>query len=125
MLKVLVPFADVDSGERVIRELLKEGPSPELEVELLAVVELVHFDNGRALSRDLAEQASRATATCWLARLGPMLDAAHIPHRSCIAVGQPAAEIEAAVRRTDVDRVVLTAAAPRWPAVQRPITLVE
>ena len=124
MLTVLIPFTDVESGERAIRELLKECSPAELEVELLAVVEPVHFDTGHALSRDLAEQSARATASCWLARLAPLLDQAHLPHRSRIVIGPPATEIEAAVRRTDVDRVVLPATAPRWPAVQRPITIV-
>jgi len=125
MCKVLVPFTDQDSAERAIRQLLVEDVTDPLEVELLAIAEAPQLSNVRRfVPPGAAEEAARSTASCWIARLGPLLQAAQVPYHAEIVVGRPQAEIEAALHRTDVDRVLLPADAPRWSAAARPVTVV-
>ena len=108
MNSVLIPFTDPESAERAVRKLLDEAPSPALEVELLAVVEPLVPGRVRVfLSPERAEVLARAAAARWLARIEALLDAANIRHRSEIAVGRPAAVIDAALRRPNIDRVLL------------------
>jgi hypothetical protein len=115
MNRVLIPFTDPESAERAVRKLLDEAPSPALEVELLAVIEPLVPGKVRVfLSPERAEGLARAAAERWLARLEALLDAANIRHRSEIAVGRPAAVIEAALRRPNIDRVLLPARHSRW-----------
>lgn len=125
MTKVLVPFTDPDSAERALRGLLDELPESSLEVELLAVAEPPNLSNVRRfISARTAEEVARAGAACWIARLGPLLDAANIPFHARVVVGNATAEIEAALHRTDVDRVLVSAAAPRWPVAAPAVTIV-
>ena len=125
MSKVLIPFTDPDSAERAIRQLLQEDAKGPLDVELLAITDAPELHSARRfVSPRAAEEAARAAAICWLARLGPMLQAAHVPYHTVIIVGDPAAEIEAALHRTDVDRVLLPSTAPHWPGKAPPVTLV-
>jgi nucleotide-binding universal stress UspA family protein len=115
MNRVLIPFTDVESGERAVRKLLDEAPSPGLEVALLAVVEpLTPGKVGIFLSPQRAEALARAAAARWLERIGALLDAANIRHRSEIAVGPAATIVEGAIRRRNVDRVLLPSRRPRW-----------
>jgi hypothetical protein len=115
MNRVLIPFTDPESAERAVRKLLDEAPSPALEVELLAVVEPLVPGKVRVfLSPERAECLARAAAERWLARIEALLDAANIRHRSEIAVGRPAAVIDAALRRPNIDRVLLPARRSRW-----------
>jgi hypothetical protein len=115
MNRVLIPFTDPESAERAVRKLLDEAPSPALEVELLAVVEPLVPGKVRVfLSPERAEALARAAAARWLARIEALLDAANIRHRSEIAVGRPAAVIDAALRRPNIDRVLLPARHSRW-----------
>jgi hypothetical protein len=115
MNRVLIPFTDPESAERAVRILLDETPSPTLEVELLAIVEPLTPGKVRIfLSPERAECLSRAAAGHWLARIEALLDAANIRHRSEIAVGRPEAIIDEALRRPDIDRVLLPARRPRW-----------
>jgi len=126
MTKVLVPFTDPDSAEHALRQLLVELPTNAIEVELLAVAEPPNLSNMRRfVSPRTAEEVARAAATCWIARLGPLLQAANVPYHGHIVVGEARAEIEAALHRTDVDRVVLPAAAPRWVAAAPAVTVVS
>jgi hypothetical protein len=115
MNRVLIPFTDPESAERAVRILLDEAPSPTLEVELLAIVEPLTPGKVRIfLSPERAECLSRAAAEHWLARIEALLDAANIRHRSEIAVGRPEAIIDEALRRPNIDRVLLPARRPRW-----------
>ena len=125
MKTVLVPFTDPDGAERAVRSLLHEAHAEPFEVELLAVVEPVDLSNVHVyMSPQRAEQSARATAAGWIARLAPLLRAAGVTYRSSVAIGRAPAEIEAALHRTDVDRVVLPATAPRWSATVPPVTVV-
>jgi hypothetical protein len=125
MPKVLIPFTDAKSAERAIRQLLLEPTSDTLEVELLAIAEPPELHNVRRfVSARAAEEAARSAATCWIAMVAPLLQAAHVAYKAHVVVGSPRTEIEAALHRTDVDRVLLPIAAPRWPDVARPVTLV-
>jgi universal stress protein family protein len=125
MKKVLLPFTDSDSAERALRSLLEEVHNEPYEVELLAVAEPVDLSIvHRFVSPQRAGESARAAAACWIARLAPLLQAANVPYRTNIVVGNAPAEIEAALHRTDVDRVVLPAAAPRWSTDAPPVTLV-
>ncbi len=125
MKKVLVPFTDPDSAERALRGLLQEVRTEPFEVELLAVAEPVDLGNVHMfLSPQRAEQGARAAAACWIARLAPLLTAANVPYRARVVIGRAPAEIEAAVHRRDVDRVVLPATAPRWSTAAPAVTVV-
>lgn len=140
MNTILIPFADLESGERAVRKLLDEAPSPRLEVALLAIVEpLTPGKVGIFLSPQRAEELARAAAERWLERIGALLDAANIRHRSEVAVGHPATIIDAALRRRTIDRVLLPTRRPRWlsamtaaqrsakltRAVRHPVTVVS
>ena len=115
MHRVLIPFTDVESAERAVRKLLDEAPLPTLEVALLAVVEpLTPGKVGIFLSPQRAEALARAAAERWLERIGALLDAANIRHRAEIAVGHPATIIAGALRRRNVNRVLLPGRRPRW-----------
>ena len=125
MCKVLVPFTDPDSGERAVRHLLREEPRDALEVELLAIAEAPDLSNVRRfISSASADESARAAATCWIARLGPLLQAAHVPYHAHVVVGRPVVELDLALHRTDVDRVVVPAMVPHWPAPSPPATVV-
>jgi hypothetical protein len=125
MKKILVPFTDPRSAECALRSLLQETHTEPFEVELLAVAEPVSLANVHLyLSPQRAEQGARAAAACWIARLTPMLQDANVPHRARVVIGHVPAEIEAALHRHDVDRVVLPAETPRWSAAVPPITVV-
>jgi hypothetical protein len=125
MKKVLVPFTDPDSAERALRSLLNEVRTEPFEVELLAVAEPVDLSNVHLfLSPQRAEQGARAAAACWIARLAPLLQAANVPYHARVVIGHAPAEIEAALHRRDVDRVVLPAMAARWSTAAPPVTVV-
>jgi hypothetical protein len=125
MYKVLIPFTDPDGGERAIRHLLKEEWPDALQVELLAIIEATELHTSRRfISAASAEEAARVTAMCWIARLGPILQAAQVPYQTRIAVGRPLVELDLAVHRADVDRVLLPDSLPHWPEVSPPATVV-
>ena len=93
--------------------------------ELLAVAEPVDLSNVHMfVSPQRAEQGARAAAACWIARLAPLLQAANVPYHAYVVIGNAPAEIEAALHRADVDRVVLPATAPRWSTAAPPVTVV-
>jgi hypothetical protein len=126
MTKVLVPFTDPDGAEAVLRRLLDEPRNGPFEVELLAIAEPVRLPNvHRFISREQGEASARATAACWMARLVPLLQDAHVPYRTRVVVGHVPAEIEAALHRGDVDRVALPASAPRWSSTTPPVTVIS
>jgi hypothetical protein len=126
MTKVLVPFTDPDSAERALRRLLEEPPAGPLEVELLAIAEPPNLTTVRRfVSARTGEEVARAAAVCWIARLGPLLQEANVPFHARVVVGNAPAEIEAALHRTDVDRVLVSATAPRWPATTPAVTIVS
>jgi hypothetical protein len=92
---------------------------------LLAVAEPVDLRSVRMfISPQSAEQGARAAAACWIAKLAPLLQAANVSYRARVVIGCAPAEIEAAVHRCDVDRVVLPATAPRWSMAAPPVTVV-
>jgi nucleotide-binding universal stress UspA family protein len=108
MARVLIPFSDGASGERAVRRLLARPRDPRLEVELLAIVD--PLTSGKVavfVSHERASAQSSAAAQTWLASLTPMLDAAHIPWRSQIAVGRRRAILQRAGARRDIDEVLL------------------
>jgi hypothetical protein len=115
MAKVLIPFTDPENAERAVRRLLEESRATPLEVELLAVVEPLTPGKVRMfLSPGRAKELARGAAKAWIARIGALLAAAGIPYRVDIAVGRPGRVIAEAVRREDVDRVLLAGSSPRW-----------
>lgn len=108
MARVLIPFSDVESGERAVRRLLDVPRDPRLSVELLAIVD--PMTPGKVavfVSHDEAVAQSRAAAARWLRHLQRMLDDAGIAHRSSIAVGPVREMLRRAGERTDIDRVLL------------------
>ena len=125
MCKVLVPFTDRAGGERAIRRLLEEERDDALEVELLAITEAPELANSRRfISPTSAEHSARAAATCWIAELAPILQAAHVPYCAHVVVGRLAVELDVALHRSDVDRIVLPATVAHWPAASPPVTVV-
>ena len=56
--------------------------------------------------------------------LAPILEAAHVPYHARVVVGRPLLELDLALHRTDVDRVVLPDTLPHWPGVTPPTTVV-
>jgi hypothetical protein len=125
MTKVLVPFTDPDGAERALRCLLEEVPTEPFEVELLAVAEPVNLSNVHLfISPQSGEQAARAAAACWIAKLAPLLEDAGVPYHARVVIGNASVEIEAALHRSDVDRVVVPATAPRWSAQPPRVTVV-
>jgi hypothetical protein len=115
MNRILIPFTDLESGERAVRKLLDEAPLPALEVSLLAIVEpLTPGKVGIFLSPRRAEELAHVAAERWLEQIGALLDAANIRHRSEIALGRPATLIDAALRRRNIDRVLLPSGRPHW-----------
>ena len=124
MCKVLLPFTDPHAGERAIRKLLKERPDA-LEVELLAITEAPAITGSRRfISRASAEEAARGAAQCWIAMLAPILEAAHVPYHARVVVGRPLLELDLALHRTDIDRVLLGDTLPHWAGVTPPATVV-
>jgi hypothetical protein len=114
MYKVLLPFTDPHAGERALRQLLKERPDA-LEVELLAINEAPDLTGSRRfVSHASAEEAARGAAQCWIAMLAPILQEARVPYRARVVVGRPLLEVDLALHRTDVDRVLLPDGLPRW-----------
>ena len=125
MRKVLVPFTDPAGGERAIRRLMEEEREDAFEVELLAIIEAHELATSRRfISLASAEQAARATASCWIAELTPILEAARVPYHAHVVVGRPEVELDLALHRTDVDRIMLPATASYWPAASPPVTVV-
>ena len=115
MTRILIPFTDPDQGERAIRRLLEEKHAASAEVELLAVVE--PLSPGKVsifLSHERAEELAGAAAARWLKQLEPLLTAARIKHRSRLALGAPKKVIAEAMRREDIDRVLLPMSVSRW-----------
>ena len=115
MIRVLIPFTDPDQGERAVRRLLEERPGRSVEVELLAVVEpLTPGKVGIRLSPERARDLASVAAMRWLQRLEPLLDVARIKYRSRIELGAPAKVIADAMRRVDIDRVLIPIDASPW-----------
>ena len=125
MVKVLIPFTEPDGGERAVRSLLADPAISECEVELLALVAPISAANGRySVAPALAEEIARETALVWIARLGPLLAAAAVPYHATIVVGDRVKELEHAIHRVDVDRVLVPEAAHRSLERARPVTVV-
>jgi nucleotide-binding universal stress UspA family protein len=115
MTRILIPFTDAEQGARAVRRLLEEKVSASVEVELLAVVEpLTPGKVSIFLSPERAEVLARAAAARWLRELEPILERACIKHRSTIALGAPKTVIAEAMRREDIDRVLIPIGASRW-----------
>jgi nucleotide-binding universal stress UspA family protein len=115
MTRILIPFTDSDQGKRAVRRLLEEKPAASVEVELLAVVEpLTPGKVSIFLSPERAEALAGAAAARWLRELEPILDRARIKYRSQIALGAPRKVIAKAMRRDDIDRVLIPISTSRW-----------
>ena len=124
MYKVLLPFTEPHAAERALLQLLKERPDA-LEVELLAIIEAPELTGSRRfISRASSEEAARGAAQCWIAMLAPILEAAHVPYHAQVVVGRPLLEVDLALHRTDVDRVVLPDSLPHWAGAAPPATVV-
>ncbi len=125
MVKVLIPFTEPAGAERAVRQLLDEPDCSNCQVELLAIVEPVEAASARSsVSPALAGELAREEGSVWIARIAPLLADAKVPYHGAIAVGHCANEVEAAMHRVDVDRVMLPAATPRWRERPCPVTLV-
>lgn len=127
MTKVLIPFTEPEGAERAVRQFLAEanGSASDSEVELLAIVEPFKFETGRyPLSPSMLDQLAREAASVWLARVAPLLNAASTPYHAGVAVGDRAEEVERAVHRHDIDRVILPAEAAKCRDESRPVTVV-
>ncbi len=125
MIKVLIPFTEPDGAERAVRRLLGEPEKSDCQVELLAIVAPVAAANGRySVAPALADEIARESALVWIARLGPLLAAASVPYHSTIVVGDHIKELEHALHRRDVDRILLPEAAHRSIGHERPVTVV-
>lgn len=139
MTRVLIPFADPESGRCAIAQLLAETRDPQLRVHLLAAVETRR--SGKVplfLSRERAQAAVRDAGERWLASLAAVLVAEGIPVTTEVVVGPLQATMQATMHatslRADVDRVLLPAARHcrqplraadgRTPVSPRRITLV-
>ena len=121
----LIPFTDPDSGERLVRCLLDEAQADSPEVELLAVVASPEPNLGRlSLSPQRVQELGRDIGNSWLMRLTPLLRARGIPYITRISVGRPDVEVEAALHRAGIDRILLSETAPRLPAAVDSVTLV-
>ncbi len=95
--------------------MVNDPPSLSFEVELLAVVEPLIPGKVRIfLSRERAETLVRGAAIRWLGQIEKLLAASHINYRSEIMVGRPAEIIASAIRRRDIDQVLLPANGPHW-----------
>lgn len=115
MTRILIPFSNPEQGERAVRRLLDEKPSASVEVELLAVVDpLTPGKVSIFLSQERAEALASAAAERWLERLELLLDAARVRHRSQIALGAPRRVIAEAMRRNDIDRVMIPIGVSHW-----------
>lgn len=126
MVKVLIPFTEPDGGERAVRRLLADNNGSDCEVELLAIVEPIEAATARqSISPSLSRELAREAASVWIARIAPLLAAASLPYHSEIAVGDPASEIERALRRDDADRILLPAQASQQRHQARPLTVVD
>ncbi len=127
MTKVLIPFIEPDGAERAVRQFLSEanGNARDSEVELLAIVEPIESETNRhASSEAQARQLAREAASVWLARIAPLLSAASTPYHADVVVGDRAEEIERAVHRHGIDRVILPENAARLREKVRPLTVV-
>jgi hypothetical protein len=127
MTKVLIPFIEPEGAERAVRQFLSEanGSARDNLVELLAIVEPMHSETNRHASSDVAaKQLAREAASVWLARIAPLLSASSTPYHSDVVVGDRAEEIERAVHRHDIDRVILPENAARLREHTRPLTVV-
>lgn len=127
MTKVLIPFIEPNGAERAVRQFLGEanGNARESEVELLAIVEPIESETNRhSLSAAQAKQLAREAASVWLARIAPLLSAACTPYHSEVVVGNRAEEIERAVHRHGIDRVILPENAARLREQTPPLTVV-
>lgn len=86
-----------------------------IEVELLAVVEpLTPGKVAIYLSEEHAKALAGAAAMQWIMELEPMLARARIPHHSRIGFGAPRKVIADAMRRPDIDRVLISFDRSRW-----------
>lgn len=115
MLKILIPFSDPAGGVRAVRRLLTDRPSSPFEVELLAVVEPLTPGKVRIfLSPERAETLVRTADVRWLGDVEKLLATSQIAYRSQIMVGRRAQIVSSAIRRRDIDQVLLPANGPHW-----------
>jgi Universal stress protein family len=115
MLKVLIPFSQPARGERAVRYLLNDPPSSSFEVELLAIVEpLTPGKVSIFLSQERAATLGRTAAARWLRQLEKPLAASQIKCYSEVAIGRRAEIVARAIRRRDIDLVLLPSNGPHW-----------
>ena len=116
MINVLIPFADPDGGKRAVRQLLAEAArTDDLTVELLAIVEpLTPGKVSIYLGARQAEAFARDAAQRWLRDVGALLASAGVCYRSTVAIGSVSRHVREALRRGDVDRVLLPARGVGW-----------
>lgn len=125
MHRIAIPFADPASGERAVDALMRAPRDPELEVELVAMVEALRPGKVAVfVSAAAAEAQAREAAQHWLSRLAARLDQAAIAHRALIAVGPPTRTLRMLAQRTDLARIVMAdpGEAP-WRAWSRHLAL--
>ncbi|MGE5170550.1 MAG: universal stress protein [Rudaea sp.] len=108
MARVLIPFSDLASGERAVRQLLGRRHDPRLAVELLAIVDpLTPGKVGIFVPPERARAQATDAASRWLRDLGAILDGAHVPHRSQVAIGRMRDILRREGTRRDIDEVLL------------------
>ena len=108
MARVLIPFSDLASGERAVRQLLGRRHDPRLAVELLSIVDpLTPGKVGIFVSPERARAQATDAASRGLRDLERVLDDARIPHRSQVAIGRVREILRREGARRGVDEVLL------------------
>ena len=121
MYRVAVPFADLASGERAVDVLVRAPRDPELQVELVAMVDPLRPGKVAVfVPAATAEAQARQAAQHWLAQLEARLAAASIACRSQVALGPSTRILRDLAARPGLARIVMADSreAP-WRALSR------
>jgi hypothetical protein len=106
--RIAIPFADLASGERAVDTLTRAPRDPELEVELVAMVEPLRPGKVPVfVSAATAEAQARQAAEHWLSQLAARLAAASIASRVQVAVGPPTRTLRALAESSDLARILM------------------
>lgn len=114
-MRILIRFTDRISGERAVRHLLDSKPPVPFEVELLAIAEPLTCGKVRIfLAPQRAESMIRDAGKQSIAALSQLLSAEGISFQALMSVGRGSVILGRALRRTDVDSILLAAPISGW-----------